>query len=420
MFYSKIPITFDDLDKSFHVFNKTWDYLLNQARENLKFVFTQQRDQMLDLMSFLKEWHGSQGNKKIIYAASGRSLFMGAKILAHRMSMLGYNMDYPHAETAISAPPSSKISEGDCLIGITSSGKTKSVVQKAIFARGRDCKIIIFTANPQSKVTEGHTDIIINVPSNHDEAKLKGNDAESIFSPLGSNSEFTSAILMETVGRGLHEIVENNKSGEDSIKIMEECYTKLVSQGKTDLTTCVQQCDQEIKNLIANIIMKKYSEHTVHLLGRGRIFDIQIAPFEMRLRQMPQGYITSIIGYSAKNRPVKKGQLAVISTGSGAFSMTAKNVKAFGAMVVGISSQRSSPFLDLCDIKIYLPGRPAKDAKPYDYELRQYEGRHAEFAPAGSQYEINGGAFFEGIFASICNYAGVTEEDLRSGHANVE
>ncbi|MHA1144319.1 MAG: SIS domain-containing protein [Candidatus Helarchaeota archaeon] len=420
MYYSKIPITLDDVDESFTVFNKTWNYLLSQAQNNLDFVFGEQENQLSNLLDFLKDWHASQNRKKIVYAATGRSLFMGAKILAHRMSMLGFNMDYPHAETEMSAPPSSKISEGDCLFALTSSGRTKSVVQKANFARTKDCRVIIFTANPTSKVTEGNTDIILNVPSNHNADELRKGDKNYIFTPLGTNSEFTNAILAETLGRGLNELINNNLSIDECLKIMKNCYSELTTVGKKDLTLCVQQCEQEIKNFIANLILHKYSEHTVHLLGRGRIFDIQIAPFEMRLRQMPQGYITSIIGYSPKNRPVKKGQLAIISTGSGALSMTARNVKAFGALVVGISSQKPSPFLDLCDIKIYLPGRPAKDAKPYDYELRQYEGRHAEFAPKGSQFEINGSAFLESIFAGICKYAGVTEQDLKSGHANVE
>ncbi|MHC1591907.1 MAG: SIS domain-containing protein [Candidatus Helarchaeales archaeon] len=420
MYYSKIPISLDDLDEAFRVFNKTSNYLLDQARNNLDFVFKEEESELSNLLEFLKEWRASQDNKKIIYAATGRSLFMGAKILGHRMSMLGFNMDYPHAETEMSAPPSSKISEGDCVFAMTSSGRTKSVVQKVNFARSRDCKIIIFTANPTSKVTEGHCDIILNIPSNHNEEELKKHDADYIFSPLGTNSEFTNAIFAETLGKGLNELLINNVSEDECLKIMKECYTELTTTAKRDLTTCVQQCEQEIKNFLANLILNKYSEHTVHLLGRGRIFDMQIAPFEMRLRQMPHGFITSIIGYSPKNRPVKKGQLAVISTGSGALSMTARNVKSFGALVVGISSQKPSPFLDICDIKIYLPGRPTKDAKPYDYELRQYEGRHAEFAPAGSQFEINGSAFFEGIFAGLCSYTGVTEEDLKSGHANVE
>ena len=220
MFHSRIPILFDDLDKSFLVFNKTWTYLLDQAQANLDFVFDQNEQQMNDLLEFLKEWHGTQNQKKVIYAAAGRSLFMGAKILAQRMSMLGFNMDYPHAEVAISAPPSSRIDRGDCLFAFTSSGTTKSVVAKANFTRSQDGKTIIITANPKSKVTEGGADLIIHLPSNRNAESLKKGNEEYIFSPLGTNSEFSSAILAETLGRGLKEVILDNASIETGMKVM--------------------------------------------------------------------------------------------------------------------------------------------------------------------------------------------------------
>ena len=80
MFYSKVPITLDDLDLSFTAFNQTWKYLFDQAKSNIDYVFQEEQETLSELLEFLREWYASQNQRKIIYAAAGRSLFMGAKI----------------------------------------------------------------------------------------------------------------------------------------------------------------------------------------------------------------------------------------------------------------------------------------------------------------------------------------------------
>ncbi|MHA1786496.1 MAG: SIS domain-containing protein [Candidatus Helarchaeota archaeon] len=419
MFYSKVPVRIDDLDQSFEIFNNTWKYILDQIKSNLDFVFQTQNSQLISYLEYLtQEWSKKQENgNKIVFAATGRSLFMAAKILGHRLAQMNYTVDYPHPENEISGPPSSKVNSGDCVIAISTSGTTASVVQKVEFSRINNCDVIIKTANVNSKITQGPSKLIIEVPAKNDFDNLKKKYDGNFFAPLGTSSEITHFLFAEIISRGIFEVKKNNKSIESAFKKMQETCNQMLSNARTNITKCVQDSEEDIKNLIANLILKYFSQHTVHLLGRGKIYDVQIAPFEMRLRQMPHGYVTSIIGYSPKNRPVRQGQLAIMSTGSGALGMTAKRVKEFGALLTGITSQKQTPFFDDLDIKIYLPGRATK--KPYDWEKRQYEGGHAEFAPEGSQYEFNGCLLLESIFAGLCNYIGITEEDLRFGHANL-
>ncbi|MFX0138334.1 MAG: SIS domain-containing protein [Candidatus Hodarchaeota archaeon] len=420
MFYTKVPINIEGIEKSFTVFNFTWKYLFEQVRENLTFVFNNQREQLLTYLNFLiGECCEKQANNdsKIVFAAAGRSLFMGAKPLAHRLAQLDYNVEYPYPEINITGPPSAKISEGDTIIAISTSGRTASVVQKVEFGRTASCDIIIESARPESKISEGPYTVFLHVPDKLNEEKLKGSNADLIFSPLGTNSEFTHAIFSELLGRGLYEMKKNNKDADEALKIMEKSMEQMITTGESDLKKCVLDCVDDIKEFIANMILKFYSNHTIHLFGRGKIFDMQIAPFEMRLRQMPHGFITSIIDYATMNRPVRAGQLVILSSGSGALSMTAQKVKKLGAMIIGLTSQKQSPFYDLLDIKIHLGGR--KSMKKYDWELRQWKGGTSEWAPEGSQFEINGCVFFEAIFAAICDYAGVTEKDLAYGHVNL-
>jgi len=419
MFYSKVPIKIEDLDQSFQIFINTWKFLLKQIKSNIDFVFETQQSELLAYLKYLsEEWPEKHANgKKIVFAATGRSLFMAAKILAHRLAQLDFKTDYPHPEKEISGPPSSKVNDGDCVIAISTSGTTASVVQKVEFCRLQNCDVIINTANTNSKITKGASKLIINVPDKHKRDQISQEFKGKFFAPLGTSSEMTHFVFAETIGRGLFEIIKEGKTPEDALNTMKETYNQMVKQANLDIAKCVQECEEAIKNLLTNLIMKYFSQHTVHLLGRGKIYDVQIAPFEMRLRQMPGGYITSIIGYSPKNRPVRRGQLAIMSSGSGALSMTAKKVKEFGALLAGITSQKQTPFYDLLDIKIHLPGRETK--KSYDWEKRQYEGGHAEFAPEGSQYELNGCLLLESIFASLCNYIGITEKDLAHGHANL-
>ncbi len=419
MFYTKVPIKIEGIEKSFTVFNYTRQYLFNQIRENLNFVFKNQKEQVLAYLNFLngtcleKDGRGC----KIAFAAAGRSLFMGAKPFAARLAQLGYRVEYPFPEIELTGPPTTKIDEGDTIIAISTSGTTASVVQKVDYGRLASCDIVILSAKPGSKVCEGSYSVFIQVPDNLNEEKLKGVNADLIFSPLGTNSELTNAVFSEIMGRGLYEVKENKKSPEEAFNIMEKCLGQLITTGETDLNKCVNESTDGIKEFIANMILKFYSEHTVHLFGRGKIFDLQIAPFEMRLRQMPHGFITSIINYATMNRPVRTGQLAILSSGSGALSMTAEKVKKLGALLIGITSHKNTPFWDLLDIKIHLEGR--KSMKTYDWELRQWKGGTSEWAPEGSQFEINGAIFFESLFAGICNYVGVTEKDLAFGHVNL-
>jgi len=417
MIFTKVPIKEVLLDEAFEVFYETWNYLLRQAHANLKYIYSQEEDLILELTRyFVEDCHPKFFScaRRIDFSAAGRSLFMGAKTFAHRLSQLGFNVDYPYPDKEISGPPSSVITKDDLIVAISASGETESVVNKCNFAHNLGTKIVAATAKLDSPLAKIPPDFILEIPDkiNQDEVKEPYPKA---FTPLGTLSEFTHAIVWECFSSGLHECIDNNQSIESSFECTKDCCDTLINNALNDLQICLSESKENIRILIANLILKYFSEHTVHLYGRGKIFNLQIAPFEMRLRQMPHGYITSILNYAPKNRPVRRGQLAILSSGSGGLSITAEILRNNDAMVAGLTSHKSG-FWDLLDIPIYLPGRTVQS--PHDWERLQWEGSHADYAPDGIQFEINGCVFFESIFAAICSYLGLTEDQLREGHAN--
>lgn len=417
MLQTKIPIKKTAIDETYESFESTWRYLLTQTQENINYILSNEKDILVDFLRFLvEECHPSQNPPgcRIDFAAAGRSLYMGSKTFAHRLSQLGFLIDYPHPEKEISGPPSSLIQKGDIIIGISKSGTTESVINKSQFAHSLGCKVIAVTASLKSPFCQIPPDITIEMPDDVNAERLKAPYPKA-FTPLGTLSEFANAVFWECIGRGLSEILKNNYSFEKAFEEIKACHSTLMKNALDDLEICQKNSNEEIRYLLTNLILAYYSSHTVHLYGRGKIFNLQIAPFEMRLRQMPHGYITSILNYAPKNRPVRRGQLAILSSGSGSLSLTAEVLHECDAMVVGITAHKTG-FWDLLDVPIYLPGRSTQ--RPHDWEKQQWKGVHADFAPEGIQFEINGSAFFESIFAGICNYHGLTEEDLKGGHAN--
>ncbi|MBD3230336.1 MAG: SIS domain-containing protein [Candidatus Lokiarchaeota archaeon] len=431
----KVPINELKFTKSFEVFNNTWQYLIEQITENLNYVFRNKSETIIEFLEYIinKCYPNCNGNGKIIFAAVGRSLYMGAKTAAMRFSQLGFNIDFPHPSKEIAGPPGteSNIEKEDVIIAISTSGKTPYVVNKVNYSREIGCDIIPATATTKSPLTKGENKFIIEIPAkNNEEELLKKYGKDKVFAPMGTTSECTQMVFWELIGAGLNFLVKRLNEGknlqkedyEKAFSYINTVFEELLNNAQRHLIDCVASYKQPLKEFIANLIMFYYSNHTVHLYGRGKIFNVVISSFEMRLRQMPHGYITSIIKYAPKNRPIKPGQIVVLVSGSGGITTTAKKVKELsnqGCIVYGVSSvPLDHEFWEYADDIIRLEGR----LKPRDgsWEEQQWEGQHADFAPEGFQFELNSCVLFESIFAAICDYIGIDEEQLKEGHANYE
>ncbi|TFF89366.1 MAG: SIS domain-containing protein [Promethearchaeota archaeon] len=431
----KVPINEEKFNKSFQVFNNTWQYLIDQITENLNYVFRNESETIIEFLEYIinKCYPDCNGNGKIIFAAVGRSLYMGAKTAAMRFSQLGFNIDFPHPSKEIAGPPGaeSNIEKVDVVIAISTSGKTPYVVNKVKYSRNIGCDIIPATATTKSPLTKGENKFIIEIPAdNMEEELLEKYGEDSVFAPMGTVSECTQMVFWELIGAGLNFLIKKNEGGKtlqkddykEAFDFINSVFKKLLSKAKKHLVSCVNDYKKQIKEFIANLIMFYYSNHTVHLYGRGKIFNVVISSFEMRLRQMPHGYITSIIKYAPKNRPIKPGQIVVLVSGSGGIATTAKKVKELskqGCIIYGVSSvPLDHEFWKYVDDCIRLKGRLKPRAG--GWEEQQWVGQHADFAPEGFQFELNSCVLFESIFAAICDYIEINEDQLKEGHANYE
>lgn len=431
----KVPINEIKFNNTFQIFNNTWQYLIDQIGENLNYVLQNQSDLLRRFLEFMVNtcYPKCNGKSKIVFAAVGRSLFMGAKTAAMRFSQLGFNIEFPYSSKEIAGPsgPNSRIEKGDVIIAISTSGKTNYVVNKVDYSRKIGCGIVAATANKISPLTEGSTKYILEIPEKHNKDKLlEKYGKDKIFAPMGTTSECTQMVFWEIVGSGLNFLIEKVDDGKilnqqdyaESINHMKSVCDTILTRAKQNLNNCIIESQKQIKQFIANMILFYYSNHTVHLFGRGKIFNVVITPFEMRLRQMPRGYITAILKYAPKNRPIRAGQSAILVSGSGGIATTAAKVKELSkerCIIFGVSSAPlDHEFWTNIDVKIRLEGR--LKTRSGSWEENQWVGQHADFAPEGFQFELNSCIFFEACFAAICDYIGIDEKALKEGHANYE
>lgn len=139
----------------------------------------------------------ASSNKILAYGA-GRS-GMVAKSFAMRLSQLG-RQSFVVGETTTPA-----IKKGDCLIAISSSGTTASVVSIAEKAKSVGAKILTVTSVPESKLGMMSDNAII----------VKNKTSESQISPLGTIFEDSALVLLDGI---VVEMMQKLKKTEKQMK----------------------------------------------------------------------------------------------------------------------------------------------------------------------------------------------------------
>lgn len=411
----RVPIRKDDMERALIIAQNTTRYLIDQAAENIKYTFETQREKLVHFLDFLANYDRG----RIHFAARGRSLYLGARTLADRLIQLGINAVYPTLEQYVVYDPNAYLSKGDMIICFSTSGKTMKVVKKAKFGREIGCEVVVITGNLDSPLASLATKSPIFLHPKHNSARLLQDYEEEFkpITPLGTTSEFTQLIFSEAISRGLKEIIEGSQDTEKAYEVSLETALELLNRAKRN-TKVAYSHREEVKEFLANLILKYYSQQTVHFCARGKTFNMAVGPFKMRLDQIPHAFVTSILDFEPLNRPVRKGQLTIAVSGSGGAYTIAKMAKEMGSMVIGITSSKNQLW-EISDVKILVPGR--KDSEnTTDWDIRQWKGWRADFAPDGTEFEVSAAAFLEGIFGGLVAYIGIEEKDMREGHANIE
>ncbi len=156
----------------------------------------------------------------------------------------------------------------------------------------------------------------------------------------------------------------------------------------------------------------------VLVMGAGRSGLIGRA-FAMRLLHL--GYNSFVLGDTIVPS-IKKGDVVIAISGSGKTKLivtAAEAAKQVGATVIAITTFPDSPLGKLADLTVKVPGR-TKHSRLDDYFARQILGIHEPLAPLGTLFEDTALVFLDGIIYALMERLRVSEDEMRSRHANIE
>lgn len=176
--------------------------------------------------------------------------------------------------------------------------------------------------------------------------------------------------------------------------------------------------DSDKEKMVELLVEARRNNKKVFVIGAGRSGLVAKA-FAMRLLHL--GYNVYVIGETILPRASPDDILIAIS-GSGRTKLVvaaAEAAKSALVKVAAITSHPDSPLGKLADIVVVIPGR-TKISLEEDYVTRQILGIHEPLAPLGTLFEDTTMIFLDGIVAELMHKLGMTEEDLKKLHANIE
>lgn len=185
------------------------------------------------------------------------------------------------------------------------------------------------------------------------------------------------------------------------------------------LTKSLDVISDHDKDRLVETLVEAYKRSSkIFVVGAGRS-GLVVKSFALRLMHL--GFSVYVMGETIIPR-MRKGDVLVALSGSGrtkSVISVAEAAKSVGAIVVSITTFMDSPLAKLGDVVVLIPGR-TKLAKEDDYLVRQVIGLHEPLTPLGTLFEDLAMIFLDGVVVELMDKLGVTEEELKERHANVE
>lgn len=185
------------------------------------------------------------------------------------------------------------------------------------------------------------------------------------------------------------------------------------------VTKAIELISDEEKEAMIDLLLKARRDgKKIFVVGAGRS-GLVVKAFAMRLLHMD--FDVYVIGETI-TPPVRKDDILIAVSGSGRTKTVvavAETAKSIGAKVIAITTYPDSPLGKVADVIVRIPGR-TKLAIEEDYLLRQMRSIHEPLAPLGTLFEITTLIFLDGVVVELMNKLGITEEDMKEKHANVE
>jgi len=176
--------------------------------------------------------------------------------------------------------------------------------------------------------------------------------------------------------------------------------------------------DHDKDRLIETLVEAYKRSSKIFVVGAGRS-GLVVKSFALRLMHL--GFSVYVMGETIIPR-MRKGDVLIALSGSGrtkSVISVAEAAKSVGAIVVSITTFMDSPLAKLGDVVVLIPGR-TKLAREDDYLVRQVIGLHEPLTPLGTLFEDLAMIFLDGVVVELMDKLGVTEEELKERHANVE
>jgi len=176
--------------------------------------------------------------------------------------------------------------------------------------------------------------------------------------------------------------------------------------------------DSEKDYMIDLLLNARKEGRRIFVVGAGRSGLVAKA-FAMRLTHM--GFDVYVIGETI-TPPMRRDDILLAVSGSGRTKTVvavAETARSIGARVVAITTYPDSPLGRVSDLVVRIPGR-TKLAVEEDYIVRQVRGLHEPLAPLGTLFEVTTMIFLDGVVVELMHRLGITEEEMKEKHANIE
>ena len=166
---------------------------------------------------------------------------------------------------------------------------------------------------------------------------------------------------------------------------------------------------KEIYDLLAVLLTAKEKNKCVFVAGAGRSGLVGRA-FAMRLMHM--GFKAYVVGETV-TPAVSSGDVLIAISGSGNTKSVVeigRKCKEIGASVVAVTSKDGSDLKKLPALNVILPAKSKDDES----------GNSVSKTPMGTSFEILALVFLDSVIMQLIDLIGVSEDEMKSRHANTE
>lgn len=371
-----------------NIFQDSFRYLINCVKMSVQNL---DRERLAKIFEILIEARNE--NKDVIVDGKGRSLqsmLMMEDVLEHN----GFHIILP-ASNANLRP----WQKGDVFIFNTGSG-TGSTMEHAHAAKEDHLRVIGMTYNPE--ITKEYENVLV-LTTSLEQSRNRN------LAPLGTEFELASAVIGVCIGYSLKDTVEM------SLREFDQSTNKII---KTYDAT-YDYLETELESIMSFIhLISEYvdieNDRKIYFLGVGRneIINRVAAIRYGHLCKTPYSDLRVI--YEGHWDLRRKGDLAILMSGSGATSQTLDfGLQAFisGMKVFGITSFAQSSlgkFSSRADGCLVLPGREDFFSMYND----PVDARH-NYLPA---FELNCYICLDALLAQIAHNFEITEGDMKKCH----